>query len=683
MPLPHIEQQRDKYLRSLRKYTRKLEPAYDQFALRLRRAYRRGGLELLNRMYNAHIRDLVEREQGIIQEAIPGAAESSGKALIKEAKRQYGRKFREALRKQQKGAPPLPILQAAVEPALVEIAITEGAPETVVQNITTLPDRFGYTYSDRIWRNHKKTRAAMNNRLQKYLRDGQTATSLTDELRRFQVNDPSLPRHIRNLERAGRAALTDVPGAKTQFLRELRKAREYAAELAPGPRGTRGFQKQTISQIHKALKEGNAESIDSAIDFFIAKRGKRRAHVLLQSESNRAYQETSIKNYQDNRFVQAVRWKRSPRHKHYDECDLRAEIDIGLGPGVYYKINVPWPAHPLCTCTLIPVVEDFDTLGDRVPPQPLNRQGYDDFVQRIQGPLGKYANRVGRRAEGVSKEKVFKIFKDMVPQKFPSLPDESLAIPKPPITISEPFIPPKPIAQPATPIAPEPILPPEPKARPTDVTREIYKDFEQRNFGQFRPKISIAAEDSLLEYKQQDHLDMNNILRKQTTIKKLGESRYQKMEKQIRDLRTLFEGEEFTLKESVRVYRGAKLSPTKPFPEIEELFERGKDLIGTERIDPGFMSTAVDKKVIAGFTGPVETSWGAKKGWKGIRFEFIAPRGKKAVPANFLLEGAPGADPEAELIFGPGTRYRILDVSYEDSFGEKNAIMNIKAEILP
>ena len=643
-----IERERDKYLRSsLRRHQRKLDPAFNRFARQLRRAFRIGGLEALNRAYNQNLQKVVDVQKAVIEQSLPGAGKASGEALLRTIRHTYGKtKLGPALQKQQAN---IPIIRAQTAPERIALAITKGAPETVVQQITTLPDRFGYTYSDRIWRNHHKTRAAMNRSLQKYLRDGEEARSFADELRRFQMNDRNLPRHMQRLERAGRAALAGDPRAKSAFLREIGKARTYAKKLAPGPEGSRGFQKKTIASIERAVKEGNASSIDNAIDFFVEKRGKRQAYVLLQSETNRAYQETSLQNYQENRFVQLVQWKRSPRHKHYDECDLRAETDVGLGPGVYYKDNVPWPAHPLCNCVLLPIVEPFDTLGDREPPKPFDKQGYDELVERIQGPLGKYANRVGRRSEGMPKEKVLQIFKNMVPETYPPLPAEPI------VPIMEPVPPP-----------PAPTV-----VEPTSIkTTKQYREYELRNFGEDpRAALNVREFDALESYKSSDYVDMNGYLRDPEGF---GASRFTK--EQVQSIRDVFNRRQFTVKETTTTYRGMTFKIGEE-GQFAPLFEKKKsDVLGSLISDKAFTSIAGNKDVATKFirTGPRYPN-------RGLLLEITVPEGSSVIPVDYIASGTPGKGFETEFLLPEKAQLRITDIRHS----KRTNITTVKAELIP
>jgi hypothetical protein len=93
-----------------------------------------------------------------------------------------------------------------------------------------------------------------------------------------------------------------------------------------------------------------------------------RAHLLAQSEVNTAYKEATIQAALDpetgqmHEFLSGIRWSLSASHTQADICDILADDDTGLGPGVYLPMDVP-SSHPRCMCWLADVLTDYPDVG--------------------------------------------------------------------------------------------------------------------------------------------------------------------------------------------------------------------------------------------------------------------------------------------------------------------------------
>lgn len=98
------------------------------------------------------------------------------------------------------------------------------------------------------------------------------------------------------------------------------------------------------------------KTIPLAINEAFAKKARYQIERIIRTEAARAWFDGFIAHYQNNDKVFGYRWKLSPRHLIFDQCDVIANINIGYGKGVYPKDNMPTiPRHPHCMCTLKPV----------------------------------------------------------------------------------------------------------------------------------------------------------------------------------------------------------------------------------------------------------------------------------------------------------------------------------------
>ncbi|HEY7119658.1 MAG TPA: ADP-ribosyltransferase [Tepidisphaeraceae bacterium] len=96
--------------------------------------------------------------------------------------------------------------------------------------------------------------------------------------------------------------------------------------------------------------------------------GSFSARRLARTEVTRAHGQATILAAQADPFTRGVKWTLSKRHPEHDQCDVNAETDVGLGPGIYPPERVPrYPNHPHDLCTLSPVtVEDDAAVVDEL-----------------------------------------------------------------------------------------------------------------------------------------------------------------------------------------------------------------------------------------------------------------------------------------------------------------------------
>ena len=80
----------------------------------------------------------------------------------------------------------------------------------------------------------------------------------------------------------------------------------------------------------------------------------------------------------------AYKWRLSPAHTRPDICDVYANVDFGLGRGVWPKDKVPRrKAHPHCTCLLIPVSGLKKEYKDKSLKEMIreNPQGFEEWLR--------------------------------------------------------------------------------------------------------------------------------------------------------------------------------------------------------------------------------------------------------------------------------------------------------------
>lgn len=372
-------------------FSRTFDPAYRDMARGLKQAYRRGGLPGVDLRYQAIMRELGQDRANLFRQAVERAAGAAGGAFLRDITQRYGRELVGTLLAPKPGSDIPRVLEE----------LGQGAPRRVAQRILDMPNRNGYRYSDAIWRSDDQTRQEMRQFLQQHLEQGRSAIRDADAFKQYQAHDTNLPKHMRELERHAREALNQSPGSRERFLDAFRKAKHTIAERREGPLGTKAFQDRTATQMKRAVETGTAQTIDQAIDQFVDRRARYRSLVNLRSETNRAFQESSLETYLQYDFVLAVKWNLSRQHAARvgrDECDAKAVADVGLGNGIYYKQSVPWPDHANGLCYLTPELADPKDAARARPFDPPS--GYEKVIAGLRGDgaIAKVANFVGRSA---------------------------------------------------------------------------------------------------------------------------------------------------------------------------------------------------------------------------------------------------------------------------------------------
>jgi len=78
------------------------------------------------------------------------------------------------------------------------------------------------------------------------------------------------------------------------------------------------------------------------------------AKRLSRTEINGAYHAVAITTNEDKPWLVGMQWFNSKSHPERDECNAYAEVDHGLGIGVFPTTMVPGKPHPQCLCYVAP-----------------------------------------------------------------------------------------------------------------------------------------------------------------------------------------------------------------------------------------------------------------------------------------------------------------------------------------
>jgi len=116
--------------------------------------------------------------------------------------------------------------------------------------------------------------------------------------------------------------------------------------------------KKAYTRFLNAFESQNEERIKKAIDNAVNTKAKYVANRIARTETNRAWTEGFHLKWKDDEDVVGYGWRLSSGHEIFDQCDVYANTDFGMGKGVFPAGRIPTqPAHPNCNCYLVPIYD--------------------------------------------------------------------------------------------------------------------------------------------------------------------------------------------------------------------------------------------------------------------------------------------------------------------------------------
>ena len=222
----------------------------------------------------------------------------------------------------------------------------------------------GLTLSERVWDWKKKTSQGVTDVLSQGIRAGKSATSLVYDMQR------SIERTM-----GSRFAMAARPADIEGWESTLSLIARTVAPLHHDPEIAAKWRK-TMDQARQQIAG-------------LSDRGLKR---IARTEMACAHHRAVIDGTQDAEYVIGYHWRLSASHPEADICDYYADVDFGLGAGVWPKDRVPQEkAHPRCMCPLVPLVTPREQRGST---------SYGDFLDKLSD--GKKAELLPRWANEMS-----------------------------------------------------------------------------------------------------------------------------------------------------------------------------------------------------------------------------------------------------------------------------------------
>jgi hypothetical protein len=260
------------------------------------------------------------------------------------------------------------------------VAVASGLPltpanlqsETVLKLaeqafVESWPD--GLTLSDRVWRWQKNTRTGVQQQLQAGIRQGKAVNAVIYDMQRaierggnrFKIVTDHADDWVTELHASATALIHD-PEAKAAWKVTVGEAEERIALLKAT--GSRHAAERVLDQIKQAVAKGSEELVDKAVKWWLYDKQLYNLKRIARTEMATAAHRAVIASVEGDESIIGFQWRLSSSHPVTDICDYYANIEMGLGKGVWTKETVPHhKAHPHCMCLIIPRVTPIQQKG--------------------------------------------------------------------------------------------------------------------------------------------------------------------------------------------------------------------------------------------------------------------------------------------------------------------------------
>jgi hypothetical protein len=242
----------------------------------------------------------------------------------------------------------------------------------------------GLKLSERLWRWHEATREGVRAQLQAGARLGKSGSSVlydmqrtierTNGARRFEIVSSQSSKWVRELTDSARLLINN-PAAKAQWQTTVDAVEIRIEKLART--GTRHAAERLLSQIKAAVDQGKEALVNDAVKWWTYDKQLYHLKRIVRTEMATAAHNAVIDSVADDDTIIGFQWRLSGGHAHAgpDICDDYANIEMGLGKGVWSKEAVPrHKAHPHCTCQLIARIAPIKQAGGL---------DYQEFLSRV------------------------------------------------------------------------------------------------------------------------------------------------------------------------------------------------------------------------------------------------------------------------------------------------------------
>jgi hypothetical protein len=229
----------------------------------------------------------------------------------------------------------------------------------------------GKTLSDRLWVLNQDMQQGLKKVLKDGVAQGKSANALIYEMQRSFERDGRekfVEQYVTredwtsDLFKSGQNVIKN-PAMRKDWERTVSETKQLIEKLQKT--GTRTAAEQTFKQMLKAVETGNEALLSSALKWWGYDKQLYYLKRIARTEMANAAHNAVIDSTIENPVIIGYQWRLSGTHPVYDICDMYANVDMGLGKGVFTKEKVPRAkAHPHCMCTITPRVTQIKTAGN-------------------------------------------------------------------------------------------------------------------------------------------------------------------------------------------------------------------------------------------------------------------------------------------------------------------------------
>lgn len=320
--------------REILKHEGKIEGGAKQFSVKLAEKLRAQGYQLTPEI-EAQLSDYLASMQGAIRTGIEAAVVVAAKA-----------------------APTLP--QSAMVATLTEQAFNQRWPD-------------GLKLSDRLWNWDQTARQGLTNVLRDAVKTGASVNKTVYDMQRtierahggqrFKIVEQYADDWVKELHDAATQMIHD-PGARELWNATVADVEERVLGLKAT--GTRHAAERVFDQIKLAVSKGREELADKAVKWWLYDKQLYGLKRIARTEMATAMHQAVITGTEADDSIIGYQWRLSASHPITDICDYYANVEMGLGKGVFTKDAVPHhKAHPHCMCWLIPRVTQIKQKGSK------------------------------------------------------------------------------------------------------------------------------------------------------------------------------------------------------------------------------------------------------------------------------------------------------------------------------
>jgi len=240
----------------------------------------------------------------------------------------------------------------------------------------------GLNLSKRLWKWDNSVKDGLSKTLQQAVKQGQSVNKIVYDMQRsierapggrlFQIVEHHKDDWVKELHEAA-TGLIHNPEMKKYWDEAVAEAEYRITTLSKT--GSRTAAEQVVKQIKLAVQNGSEELADKAVKWWMYDKQLYHLKRIARTEMATTLHQAVIASTKDDETVIGYQWRLSSSHPVSDVCDYYANIEIGLGKGVFTKETVPnMKAHPHCMCIIQPRVTAIKKRGSN---------SYDDFLKRF------------------------------------------------------------------------------------------------------------------------------------------------------------------------------------------------------------------------------------------------------------------------------------------------------------